>query len=272
MRIFLNSAKYEFGERLPSSIRLWRYTLYSALLKIKLRNANSKLGLLWEPISTFLVSAVLAVVWVKVLGVSDNEGYLMYVYFGMVVWAAIASSISNLCATLLKNSSKMVTKPVSMYSYIFEDMLLSFLPFLMSLPLIIVILFTVGSGVHLSNFPYLIFGIVNLLVAGFGFAISVGTLSFLVGDVRQLITSLMRLGFLITPVIWTADRLGSYEKYLILNPFYGYLHVIRQALIGGEVKLSYLLQSIVLTLVLVVVGFVMVASFSMKIQERALKS
>ena len=169
----LETTKREFGGKLLTSLALWRYTLYSSLLKIKLRNANSKLGVIWEPISTLIVSIVLSLVWVQVLGVENNESYFVYVYIGMVVWGLIASSISNLCATLLKNVNKLVTRPIHMYSYIFEDMLLSFIPFLMSIPILAIVIFFYTDSFQLHSIIIASFGVLNLLLAAFGFAISI---------------------------------------------------------------------------------------------------
>lgn len=273
MTSFFKELQAEVNDQLLSSIKLWRYTLYSSLLKIKLRNANSKLGLLWEPVSTLVVALVLSLVWIKVLELTDFKGYFVYVYTGMVIWAAIAASVSNLCATLLKNAPKLVTKRLSIYSYIFEDILISLLPFFMSLPFVFLIAATFGSGVpSFEAFFYFTIGTVLLCLGAFGFSISVGTIAFLLGDVRQLITSIMRLGFLVTPVIWRPERLGIHENLLLFNPFCGYLHIIRKSILGESVELAYIIQALGITLFLILFGVFLVTKYSMKIQEKALSS
>lgn len=268
----LRAIKAEFIGELKTAFTLWRFTVYGVLLKIKLRNANSKLGILWEPISTLLVSSVLTLVWVKVLNVRDGTNYFTYVYSGMVIWAAISSSISNLCATLVKNSPKLISRPISKFSYIFEDILLSIFPFFLSIPMVLAVAMWHGDFMSLWQVFQFGVGVLNLVLACFGFGISVGVIAFMLGDIRQLITSVMRLGFLITPVIWTTDRLGEYEKYLIFNPFYGYLHSMRQPLMGFDANPYYFFQSLSLSVLMIVVGVALISTMSLKIQERALTS
>lgn len=250
---------------------LWRYTLYSALIKISLRNAGSKLGLLWELLSTMIVSLILAVVWIKVLGLKDPfYDYFLYVYVGMIVWGCLAGAVSNLCATLVKNANHITARSLPIFSYIFEDILISFMPFLMSLPVVIAIVLLSGYPLTLFSFLSLMFGIVLVLIAAFAFSISVGLSAFFIGDIRQMITSIMRLSFLVTPVIWKPERLGDAQYLLLLNPFYGYLHILRNSFTGEPIEMQYALQACGVTVAMLLVGSVMFVQLKNKIQARAL--
>lgn len=257
--------------KITESTRLWRYSLYSALIKITLRNAGSKLGLIWEPLSTLLVAGVLSAVWIKVLGVEGRFiDYFVYVYCGMVVWGCIASSVANLCATLIKNAKGITNRNLPIYSYIFEEVIISFVPFILSLPFLLALILYSGHFPSIGNVLVFIAGFTLMLVSSFAFAISIGLWAFFVGDIRQIVTAVMRLGFLVTPVIWKAERLGDSQYLLMLNPFYGYLHVIRGSLIGTEIQSMYVIQAIVVTVVLLMLGFIVLKTMHGKIQYRAL--
>lgn len=250
---------------------MWRFIVYSASLKILLRNAGSKLGLLWEPLSTLIVSIVLATVWIKVLGIEGPLlAYLAYVYCGMVIWGTISSAVSNLCATLVRNAKGLTTRRLPVFSYIFEDIIVSFIPFILALPFVLVFILISGHGISITSIGYMVLGFVLMVLAAFGFSISVGLCAFFLGDVRQLVGAVMRLGFLVTPVIWKAERLDGHEYLLLLNPFYGYLHILRSGFLGEPVESQYLLQAFGVTALLLGVGLVVYRNMDVRIQQRAL--
>lgn len=253
------------------STNLWKYTLYSSLIKIYIRNAGSRLGLLWEPLSTLLVSTILTLVWIKVLNIQEDFlHYFIYVYTGMVIWGVLAGAVSNLCATLVKNAKNITSRTLPIFSYIFEDILISFIPFLMSLPILIVIISLAGYELSFFNLLTFIGGLLLVVTVAFAFSMSIGLSAFFVGDIRQIITSVMRLSFLVTPVIWKPERLGDSQDILLFNPFYGYLHILRNSLIGEKIDQQYVIQASVLTFSLLIIGCFMFVVLSKRIQQRAL--
>jgi ABC-type polysaccharide/polyol phosphate export permease len=255
---------------IKESLGMWRYILYSACLKIFLRNTGSKLGLLWEPLSTLIVSSVLATVWIRVLGIEGSLlDYFIYVYSGMLIWGAISSAVSNLCASLVKNAKSLTNRRLPVFVYIFEDIVVSFIPFLLGLPFLVSFVLVSGYVPSAGDLGLIVLGIVLMLTASFGFSISVGLSAFFLGDVRQVVTAVMRLGFLVTPVIWKAERLQNYEYLLLLNPFYGYLHILRSGFTGEPLEIQYVVQAVSVTAFLLLLGVVVYRNMEVRIQQRA---
>ncbi len=242
------------------------------MIKVSLRNSGSKLGMAWEPLSTLIVSFALSVVWIEVLDLSDSLGnYLVYVYTGMVAWAAISGAISNLCATFIKNARAITNRKLPLFSYVFEELLISFIPFLLSLPFLLLVTLVVGHSFGLYEVSMILVGLSLMLITAFGFSLSIGLAAFFIGDIRQIVAAIMRLGFLITPVIWKAERLNEYENFLLLNPFYGFIHVMRVGFAGEELKSPYLIQAIGVTVIMSLLSVICFTFLADKMQHRALK-
>jgi ABC-type polysaccharide/polyol phosphate export permease len=200
----------------------------------------------------------------------DFFSYFIYVYCGMVIWGGLASAVSNLCATLVKNARSITTRSLPIFSYVFEDILISFIPFLLSLPFVFLAVYLSGYFPSLLGLLTFISGFTLVLLASFGFSISVGLSAFFIGDIRQVITAIMRLSFLVTPVIWKAERLNDAQYLLMLNPFYGFLHILRNSLTGEQIEMLYVLQALGVTVFLLIIGGLMFANMRRKIQHRAL--
>jgi ABC-type polysaccharide/polyol phosphate export permease len=57
-------------------------------------------------------------------------------------------------------------------------------------------------------------------------------------DVKHLINSSIQLLFYITPVIWQPHFLSEkYQDYLLLNPLYWFMSILRDPLIGSEINI-----------------------------------
>jgi len=79
----------------------------------------------------------------------------------------------------------------------------------------------------------------------------------------------MRVAFLLTPIIWHVERLGEYQKYVYLNPFYNYLALCRDGLLKGGAGMIEIAVASGLSIVLLILGFIVLAKFKIKIRERA---
>ena len=76
---------------------------------------------------------------------------------------------------------------------------------LMLLAVIIVILSTLGymPTVYMIQLPYYLFATVALLVS---FGLITSTLATIIRDVNNMVTSLMRILFYLTPILWILDE------------------------------------------------------------------
>ena len=51
-------------------------------------------------------------------------------------------------------------------------------------------------------------------------------------DVGPIVGSIMQIAFFLTPIIWQTDQIGLNARWLVLNPFYTLLVVVREPLLN----------------------------------------
>ena len=125
------------------------------------------------------------------------------------------------------------------------------------------------GSLSVLGIAWLIVGLVLILLAAFGFSLSFGIGAFYMGDLQQLVYAVMRLGFLVTPIIWKPERLGEYANWIWINPFFGFLDVCRRGILGQDMDYMSLLVASSISLILLVAGLINLYLFSHGLRQRA---
>jgi len=252
---------------LRDSIQLGRYWMFSAFIKIQLEHSKTAFSVLWEPITVFFVATVLSTVWSHILGVETPTDYFFYVLVGFALWSLLFAKVVNRAVASLGTRSAELSnsiKPVS--SIPLEEMAYSLLNFATVFPFVLglCVWFFGTSLVQLLIFVY---GLFLIFVAGISLSLTLGVLIFFVRDFLQIVKAVMRLGFLVTPIIWKPDRLGEYEYLVWYNPFYSYLDLCRTALMNEAMKYEALVISSSITLALFLLAWATMTMFGERVRR-----
>lgn len=214
------------------------------------------------------MATVLSIVWSKVLNVPSPKEYFLYLASGLLIWTLLSDLSRQGVASLRRNARNMTIRSLALSTYVAEDIAFCFMSFFMSLPFILLLVFTMGSA-GVQGIAWLFVGLVLILVAAFGFSLSFGIGAFYLGDLQQLVYAVMRLGFLVTPVIWKPERLGEYADWVWINPFFGFLDVCRRGMLGQEMDYVSLSVATGVATLLLAVGLINLYLFSHGLRQRA---
>lgn len=213
---------------LKRGFKLRRYWCLKSLINFKLSLQGASLGILWPNLSLLLVVIVLGTVWGVVLQGSMGFEYYLYLLAGYPVWQFLSSSVNKAARGFegINNGSGM---PISIA--IFEKISGSVISFLVVLPAVVVGFFLLSDR-GFEHFLLLPLAMISLVCWSLGVLFLFGVLVALKPDVRHLVNSIMRLSFLATPIIWEPSRLGEFQSFLWLNPFFPLLELMRYSMSG----------------------------------------
>ena len=219
---------FNIVEDLIASAKLWRYWLFRSFVIYRLRFQGSRLALLWPVISLLFVVAVLGTVWGIILGKGNEYDYYLYLVVGFPVWQFISGAVKEGNKGLI-DTFRNDGLPFTVFLY--ERWSLNSLALVNVIPLMLMGAFFFGYNGY-EHFLYLPLAIVCLALWAFGTIALLALIVSLKPDLKHLVNSLMRLSFLATPIIWEPTRLGDYQQYLWLNPFFAPLEMARYAISG----------------------------------------
>lgn len=221
-----------------------RFWWFNALSRTKARFRRTILGSFWLGLSTVLSTACLASVYQVIFKVEDPLHFTLYIGFGLCFWNILSMAISSSPTFFESNRDSLnnTNMPIIFYllqewAFVVQSLLQTFL-------------LTFIAGVIVK--PDIIFSTAFVIVPVFLFIITLFWLPALIciigarfQDLYQLIPVGMTLLFLLSPLLYYEDRLGSIAWLAKFNPFYQSIAVIRDAILGifpGWFEVLYLLS------------------------------
>lgn len=231
-----------------SSRRAWWFT---ATARTRERFARTALGSFWLGLSNLLSIAVLAAVYGTVFKVQDFNSYVVYLGTGLVTWNTIAAAVQSAPNLFRANAGNIKNTNIHPIFYSLEEWAFQAQTFFQSFGLVVLVLMTIQPALLLHLLTAGLLPLLNLLLFIYWFPLLLCLLGAEYEDFFQLVPIILQLMFLLSPILYRKEALGTLGWTADLNPLYRVLSNLRHALIQGELKLD----QVVPLLALNVLGF-----------------
>lgn len=232
---------------------------------IRLRYRRTVLGPWWATIS---IGAMIGSVGLVFGGMFGNEirTYMPFFATGTIIWTFISNSLTEGCGVFSSASGLIKSIPSPLTIHIFR--MLARQAIVLAHHLVIVALlwlifrWPIGWQVVLALPGFL------LLVVGLvGTTMTLGVLCTRFRDVQQIISAVLQLLFLLTPIVWMPQSLQAGHRGLVtaFNPIYHLIEVVRAPLLGHVPEPRIWLSAIISSLASLVIGLALFARFRHRI-------
>lgn len=246
-----------------AGIRLRETWTFLGWQEVRKQYRRSVIGPFWITLNMGIMVGALGLLYSEIFH-QDVTKFLPYLTTSFVIWNLLVGLVNESCTVFIGAgySLKQTKMPLSVYAY--QLVWRQFILFLHNFTVYVVVAFIFGLspgwGV-LMALP----GVALILIAGFFIALILGPLSARFRDIPPITASITQIFFFITPVIWTTESLPGRPAVLTLNPFFHFLDIARQPLLGGTAHLSSWLIALVATAVLAVGGTIFFSRFRSRI-------
>ena len=213
--------------------RAWWFT---ATARTKERFARTTLGSFWLGLSNLLSIAALAVVYGSVFKVQNFNAYVVYLGTGLVTWNAISGALQSAPSLLKTNSNNIKNTNLHPIFYSLEEWSFQIQTFFQSFGLVLAALLIFQPSLLTNFFSVGIVPLINLLLLLYWLPLLICMLGAKYEDFFQLIPIVLQLMFLLSPILYKKEALGSVAWTADFNPLYRVLSSFRHALIQGELK------------------------------------
>lgn len=218
----------------------WRTWLILAYQDIKVRYRRSILGPFWITLSMAVTVYSMGFLYSRLFHVDVNH-YFPYLVSGMVSWSLISSLIPELTETFIVSGGliKQITLPytVHIHRVIARNYIIFFHNVLVIIP--IIFLFHEFAKVNLHTLG-VFFGLFCVYLNALLYGLALGMLGARFRDVLPIVKSLITVIFFVTPVLWDPKILSPKAQFFVmLNPFYSFIEIVRAPLIGQGVAWQY---------------------------------
>lgn len=215
---------------LTDAFGLWRLGWTLGWFDIRLRYRGSMIGPFWLTLSTAVLVAALGVLYSALFHMT-LRGYLPFLAISQILWMFISTLVSDacLCFTSVEGVVRSVRMPFHLHALrtVVRNMLV-----LLHNVIVVVAVYAVFD--MWPGWPVLLTlpAMAIWLVDAIAICLLLGAFCARFRDVSPIVASVMQIAFFISPVIWKPEQLGANAVYLVLNPFYSLLEVVRGPLLN----------------------------------------
>lgn len=243
--------KLELGELFRYRELFW----VLAFREFQVRYKQTAIGVIWAIFRPFITMVVFTIIFSKALNINTyGIPYPIFSYSGLLLWTFFSTALTQASNSMISNS-KLITKiyfpriiiPVSATIVSLIDYAIAFV---VLFGMIIYYKISITSTFLILPIALLI---TWLLAVGLGFWTSAVNVKY--RDVQYALPFLIQILMYTTPVIYPVGLAGQYAWLLNLNPLSPLIDAHRTAIIGGGIEWIMILQSLIVTIVILVSGY-----------------
>lgn len=239
--------------------RLRRLAWALAWLDTRNRYRGSVFGPFWLTFSTAVMIIGLGLLYSTLLKL-DLQQYLPFLAVSLLLWNVIGQIAADSCLTFT-NAEPIIRQIRLPYSvHVLRIVFRNSISAAHSLPLILVVFLLCGhtpGPEALTAVP----GLLLLSICALAGAFLLGMLCARFRDIPPIVANVMQLAFFLSPVLWKPELLGEGQKWLVLNPFYVMMEVVRGPLVEGGAAVRIWIAAISFTAALSAVAGVFFVRF-----------
>lgn len=208
------------------------YELWSRLAfhDIRQRFRRSVLGPIWLTLSMGIMIAALGLVF-STLFHQEIAKTLPYISVGIIFWGLLTGCINEGTTVFISAESfiRNVAVPLSLHFYrmMARNVIIWF--FNMVIYVIVVVAFGLKPG--WSAFLF-IPGFILFLFNAAWISLAAGVLSTRYRDIPQVIVNVIQVVFFVTPIFWSPETLPDRPAFIMFNPFYHVMEIVRAPLLN----------------------------------------
>lgn len=208
-----------------------------------LRYKGSTLGVLWSLLVPLSQLLVLVFVFGKVVPL-NIEAYPAFVFTALLPWNWFSNCLGSAGSLFISNRD-LVRKPnFAPSTLVIVDVLANLLPYLVFLPVLLVMLLAYGRNMTMSLLALPLLMIIQAVFTA-GLTLIIGTLNVFYRDIQHMVTVSLMLLFYLIPVFYRSQAMGeSYRIILGLNPVAVLIDNYRAILFYGQAPEWYSLLSV----------------------------
>jgi ABC-type polysaccharide/polyol phosphate export permease len=212
---------------------LYRFWGLLAWKDVRRHYRRSTLGPLWITFSMAIFIGLLGILYAQLFN-RPLAIYIPHLTVGYTIWTMISSFVErgSKCFTAAEGIIKQTCAPLSVHAYrvvgldiiTFAHHAVLFIP--------VAIIFSVTPQ---PQWLLAIPGLILIVLTGTWVALLLGLICTRFRDIPEMIKSVMRVMFFLTPVIWHPDLVSRRAIFLTANPFYHYIELVRGPLLNKPI-------------------------------------
>jgi lipopolysaccharide transport system permease protein len=215
---------------LREGLAMRRLSFTLGWLDIKLRYRGSVLGPFWLTLSTGIMVLSMGILYSQLFHMQLHD-YMPYLALSLVLWNALSGTVSEacLCFTTAEGTIRSIRLPFTVYAT--RAVVRNVLVLAHNIVVIVAVFAWYDTWPGVAALGALV-GLGLWLVDAIAACLLLGALCARFRDIPPIVGSIVQIAFFLTPIIWRPELIGKGAEWLVLNPFYPLLALVRDPLLN----------------------------------------
>mgnify|MGYP004532833137 FL=1 len=228
------------------------YELVARDVKIKYR--KSILGVLWTILNPLLMMVILSIVFSNLMKF-DVENYSLYILGGQILFTFYNEATSGAMSAILGNASLIKKVYIPKYLFVLSRIASSSINIMSSFCAMIIVMLCTRTELHFTMFLAIV-PIIFLVVFSLGVGLALAALTVKFRDVIHLYGVLLTGLMYLTPIIYPMSILPNWVRFIVnLNPLTWMVEMFRDVMIYNTIpSFTKIVVSLVVSFVTLAIG------------------
>ena len=225
--------KTVLSEIINNRYRLLRLANY----ELKKQNTETVLGFLWNFLNPALQIFVYWFVFAIGLKAATPQGdypYIIWMIVGIIPWFYISTALMSTMSSIIAYGGilKRITFPMAIVPI--KSVISAFIAHIWAMLVVLAIIILSGNNISIYC-PQVIYFMLCSLCFLSGYALIASAITVVFRDFQKIMTSVIRLLFYISPIVWVQDDLPDHLKFILkLNPLAYIIEGYRDSILYGR--------------------------------------
>lgn len=217
-------------------LKNWRLIHLLGVSNLRARYARSRLGQAWLTISLLIQILSTGLVW-SILWHMPVREFLPYMGVSQIIYQFLVMVIQDASSLFINDKRLYINQRLPFLTSVFSNIYKSTIIFAHNLPILAIFVFFYPGHMHVLTLLLMLCLLPILLVFMVASSYVIASICTRYRDLIQVVTSLMNISFLLTPIMWKLSYVPEHLRgYLFINPFTAFLEVFRNPLLGMDIN------------------------------------
>ncbi|QUM87862.1 ABC transporter permease [Moritella sp. 36] len=214
--------------------QVWSRLGWTDILK---KYRRSFIGPFWLTLSTAIYISSIGVIFSEIFN-TPMQDYLPYLALGLIFWMFINQCVTEGAEAFINNAHYIKQMPIKLAIFPMQVIWRNFI--VLAHNMVIFVFIAILFDINITWYSlWSIVGIIIFSVNVLFLTLSLSCFCARFRDLHQIVLSIMQIAFFATPIMWNKTALLGQRDYVLdYNPFFHFVELFREPLLGGHIALS----------------------------------
>ncbi|MGH6661365.1 MAG: ABC transporter permease [Rhodospirillales bacterium] len=225
-------------------LKNWRLWHRLGWIEMRRRYRRTVIGPFWTSLSMAIFAVAVGLIFSTLWRMRVGD-YLPFLTSGLATWILISTVMTEGCNVFVSAEGLLKQTPLPYSVFVYLNIWRNLIVFAHNLGVYVIIALIFSVPVN-ANTLLVVPGIMFFAVNGVWVTLLLALVSSRYRDVQPMVSSLLQIAMLITPIFWPPEQIGDIRPFVVEpNIIYHFVDIIRAPLLGkAPLALSWIIVAV----------------------------